>query len=139
MNTWSVNYLFLANAALLILLACFPVMRKRSTITWTFFVTTIALALWSVANFLIEQRLGMQYVSLYARVQCLGGMTFGAGLYYFCSSYPVGNDSKTNWLNGVIYAAFVAGIFGTNYITDAEFINNEVVYRDGPGFLYFSL
>ena len=139
MDIWSVNYLLLANAALLVLLACFPLRRKRTAITWIFFGATLALALWNTANFLIEQRLWMEHVAFYARLQILGGMTFAAGLYLFCSSYPVVSRSRTNWLNAIVYAGFVFGIFGTNFITDAELVNDEVVYRDGPGFLYYSI
>jgi signal transduction histidine kinase len=141
MDIWSVNYLFLANAALLVLLACFPLRRKRTTITWIFFGMSLGLALWYVANFLIEQRLWMEHVSIYARLQCLGGMTFAACLYHFCSSYPVVDNSRTTWANAIVYAGFVVGIFATDFITDAvfDFANDEVVYRDGPGFLYFSI
>jgi signal transduction histidine kinase len=139
MNFWSVNYLFLANAAVLTLLACFLVWRRSSEITWIFFITNIALAVWNVCSFLIEERLGMDYLTSVVRAQMFAGMLLGNGLYYFCSSYPVRHRSKANWVNAAIFVAFTAGILHPSIVTTAELVNGEVVYRDGPGFILYSI
>ncbi len=139
MSSWSVNYLFLANAGLLILLACFLVSRRKSEVTWIFFATNLSLALWNICNFLIEQRLWMDQVATLARVQCLAGMMVANGLYYFCSSYPISHPSKTNWLNAAVFAGFAGSLFFSGLVTDATYTGGEVVYVDGPAFIYYSL
>ncbi len=139
MSSWSVNYLFLANAGLLVLLACFLVSRRRSEITWIFFATNLSLALWNICNFLIEERLWVEGLTTLVRLQCLGGMMIANGLYYFCSSYPVSHPSKANWLNAAVFAGFIGILFFTDLVTDAAYIGGDVVYEDGPAFIYYSL
>ena len=76
MSSLSVNYLFLANAALLILLAVFLVGRRKTAITWIFFTTNVALALWNICIFLIEQRLWMDQLAAISSTQMLAAMVF---------------------------------------------------------------
>jgi hypothetical protein len=139
MSFWSVNYLFLANAALLIFLACFPVWRRAAEITWIFFATNIAVALWNVCFFLIEERVGMDYLDVVVRVQMMAGLVLANGLYYFCSSYPVRHPSKANWLNAAIFVALTVGILHPSIVTSAVLVNGEVEYRDGPGFALYMI
>lgn len=135
----SLSYLFLANAGLLILLACFLVARKRAAITWIFFSQTVGLAIWNVGSFLMQERVAMEHIDTIARVQLIAAMVFANGLYYFCSSYPVQHRSKINWLNAFAFAALAFGIVFTDGVTVAMLEGNQIVYHDGPGFLYYTL
>jgi signal transduction histidine kinase len=135
----SPSYLFLANAGFLILLAAFLVARKRAAITWIFFGTSLGLAAWNVCNFLVEDRVWMEHLDPIVRMQLGAAMVFANGLYYFCSSYPVQQHSKINWLNALVFAGFVFGIFFTDDVTSASLENGAIVYHDGPGFLYYSI
>ncbi|HEY0960750.1 MAG TPA: ATP-binding protein [Pseudomonadales bacterium] len=133
------SYLFLGNAGLLILLASFLVARKREVITWFFFGTTVGLAIWNICNFLIEERIGMSYLDVIVRLQLTSAMVFANGLYYFCSSYPVRHHSRVNLLNALVFAGLVFAIFLTDTVTDATLEGTEIVYQDGPGFVYYSI
>lgn len=137
MSFWSVNYLFLANAALLIFLACFPVWRRASQITWIFFATNLAVAVWNICFFLVEEKVGMEYLDIVVRVQMLAGLVLGNGLYYFCSSYPVRHRSRANWLNAAVFVALTIGILHPSIVTSALLVDGEVEYRDGPGFAVY--
>ncbi|MEY4641001.1 MAG: hypothetical protein RLZZ227_995 [Pseudomonadota bacterium] len=138
MPIWSVNYLFLASAGLLILLALFLVWRKQSRITWTFFATNVALALWNICVFLIEQQLLVDHVSAIVRLQLISGLLFANGLYQFVSSYPVYHAGRGTYFNAAVFSLMTLAMFATDYITDAEFNNGEIVYIDGPGFILLS-
>lgn len=135
----SPSYLFLANSGLLILLASFLVARKRAAITWIFFGTSLGLAAWNICNFLIEERLWMDHLDAIVRMQVSSAMVFANGLYYFCSSYPVQQRSKVNWLNAMVFAGFLLAIFFSEGVTSASLENNQIVYHDGPGFVYYSV
>ncbi|MGV3590908.1 MAG: ATP-binding protein [Gammaproteobacteria bacterium] len=136
---FSLSYLFLANAGLLLLLASFLVARKRAVITWYFFGTTLGLAIWNVGSFLVEERVWMEHLDVIARLQLTAAMVFANGLYYFCSSYPVQHRSNVNWLNAVAFAGLVSAIFFTDDVTSATLEGTQIVYHDGPGFVYYTI
>jgi signal transduction histidine kinase len=138
MPSWSVNYLFLANAGLLILLALFLVSRKQSRTTWTFFATNVALALWNICVFPIEEQLLIDHISAIVRFQLIAGMMFANGLYQFVSCYPVNYGGRDKYVYAAIFGVFTLATLTTDYITDAELVNGEVVFIDGPGFLLLS-
>ena len=138
MSSLSINYLFLANAALLVLLAVFLVGRRKSDITWIFFTTNIALALWNICIFLVEKRLWMEQLAAITRLQMLAAMVFANGLYYFSSSYPVSSSIKSNLINLSVFSGFTLGILFTDFFENAALINGEVVYLDEPGYPYYS-
>jgi signal transduction histidine kinase len=138
MSAWSVNYLLLVNATLLVLLASFLVLRRRSEINWIFFVTNIALASWNVCAFLIDQLLLMNWLGAIARIQMLSAMIFANGLYYFSSSYPVPHPRRNNWVNIATFGATTLGILFTDVFANVEFSGGAVVYLDEPGYPYYS-
>ena len=139
MISWSVNYLFLVNAGLLALLAVFPVSRKRTPITWIFCATTGALALWNVCIYLLEERLLLPWVGLVVSAQLISAMVFANGLYYFCSSYPVYRRERSRLVNLVVFAGFALAIVFTHAITEVSVQGGDIVYRDGLGYLVYSL
>jgi signal transduction histidine kinase len=143
----SVNYLTLANATFLISLACFLLWRSQSKITRTFFAINVAMAVWNVCFFVVQERLFFDHVAIVIRIQMLATLVFSYGLHYFCSNYPATHRSKSNWLdlinkavnwlNNVVFAGFIVGILHPSFVTSAAWVNDEIVYQDGPGFLYF--
>lgn len=139
MLTWSVNYLFLANAAFLLLLALFLVSRKKNAIAWLFFTTNIGLALWNFCVFLTEQQVWLDHISMIVRLQLLAAMVFANGFFYFASSYPIYHDGKGKYLNATIFTLFTLTLFFTDFITLAQFTNGSVIYRDGRGYIYLTI
>lgn len=140
MISWSVNYLFLANAALLTLLALFLASRKREAITWIFCVITGSLALWNVCIFLLEQKLFMaSSLGAIVGLQLISAMVFANGLYYFCSSYPIYRPDRRRLVNLVVFTLFALAIVFTDMITHAEYVDGRIVYSDGVGYLIYSL
>lgn len=139
MLSWSINYLFLANATLLLLLALFLVTRKANQTTWTFFATSAGLAVWNICVFLMQQRLLIGFLPEIARWQLVAALVFANGLYYFVSFYPTRQAGKELYINAGVFAAIVLATIFTNFITnDAALVDDEIVYNDGPGFMLFT-
>jgi signal transduction histidine kinase len=139
MISWTINYLFLFNAALLVLLAIFLISRKKTAIAYIFGVTNIALAVWNVCIFLIDERQADSVIALVVKLQLTAAMVFANGLYYFSAYYPVPYTEKKNYLNIVAFSIFTFAIFFTNFITHVEITNNAIGYVDGPGYLLYSI
>jgi signal transduction histidine kinase len=139
MLTWSINYLFLANATLLILLALFLLSRRADRTTWTFFITSAGLAVWNICVFLMEQRLLLAQLGEIARIQLVGALIFANGLYYFVSFYPINRAGKELQVNAIVFTLIAAATIFTDFITaDAALVDNQIVYHDGPGFMLFN-
>jgi signal transduction histidine kinase len=139
MISWSVNYLFLANAALLLLLALFLINRNKAAISWIFFITSVSLALWNICVFLLEQRLLTESVATIVKVQMIAVMVFANGLFYFSSSYPVYQSGGKYWLGAVPFTLFALALVFTNFVTHAEYVDSNIVYEDGIGYRFFTL
>lgn len=139
MAPWSVNYLFLANAALLALLALFLINRKKSAISWIFLTTSFGLALWNVCVFLIEQKIATEAISAIVRLQMISAMVFANGLYFFSSSYPVYRPDMKYLISILPFGVFALALVLTDLVSDAEYQDTLLVYHDGPGFLLFTI
>lgn len=139
MISWNINYLFLANAALLFLLAVFLVKRKRSTLAWVFFTTTVGLALWNICIFVIEQHLLMESLSATVKLQLIAAMMFASGLYYFTSIYPVDRADRQLLLILLPFLMFAGAIIFTDSVTRAHYEGDAIVYEDGAGYVYYSI
>jgi signal transduction histidine kinase len=135
MFPWSVYHLFLANAALLMLLALFLVWRKQNRAAWIFFTANTALAFWSVCVFILGQKLLLDYASIIARLQLVGGMIFASALFYFASSYPVYQDGKSKYLHALAFILLAAATIGTNFTTEVQIVDGDVVFNDGYGYV----
>jgi len=139
MIAWSVNYLFLVNAGLLALLAAFLAWRQRTPSTWIFCAASVALALWSICIYLLEERVLAPWLSGIVRVQLISALLFANGLYYFCSTYPIYRVERGRWVNLALVCVFVLLIAFTGVITEAELVDGEIVYSDGAGYLIYSV
>ncbi|MES2625325.1 MAG: ATP-binding protein [Pseudomonadota bacterium] len=139
MISWTINYLFLLNAGLLVLLALFLISRKKSAIAYIFFTTNISLAVWNICIFLIEERQFDNLISLIVKFQLTAAMVFASGLYYFSAYYPVPQPGKRDYVNALVFAAFTFAIFFTRFITHAQIVDDSVAYEDGPGYLLYSI
>ncbi len=139
MISWTINYLFLVNAGLLVLLALFLISRKKSAIAYIFFATNIALAVWNVCIFLIEERQADNLISLVVKLQLIAAMVFANGLYYFSAYYPVPQADNKNYLNILAFSTYSFAICFTGFITHVEIIDDAVTYEDGSGYLLYSI
>ena len=88
MPVWTLNDLFLLNAAFLLLLGGYLVSKNHKPIAWIFLIINISLAAWNICIFLLESRFWMGHISLITKLQLLAAMIHANGLYYFCDSYP---------------------------------------------------
>jgi signal transduction histidine kinase len=139
MISWSINYLFLVNSALLALLATFLVWRRPRPSSWIFCGTSLALAVWNSCIYLLEERLLMSWLGAIVSVQLISAMLFANGLYYFCSTYPVYRMDRRRWANVAVMCALVVAIVFTDAITKATLVDGNIVYEDGIGYLLYSL
>lgn len=139
MISWSVNYVFLFNSALLVLLATFLAKRQREIGTWIFCAASAALASWSACIYLLEERLLMSWLSGIVKVQLISALLFANGLYYFCSTYPIYRIDRRRLINVLVLAGFVLAIIFTDAITRATLVGDAIVYEDGIGYLVYSI
>ena len=139
MPIWTLNDLFLINAAFLLLLGGFLVSKNQKPIAWMFLAINISLASWNFCIFLIETRILMDYVSWTVKIQLLAAMCLANGLYYFCDSYPIYKRNALQVFNYLVFGFFGVAIFSTNWITRVEYDGENINYLDGVGYVVYSI
>jgi signal transduction histidine kinase len=130
----SLNYLFLANALLLLLLG-FWQLRSDGVVVRPFFCTCLGIATWNASNFLIEEQLLAQHIVLVGHFQQFGAMIAANGLLYLSSTYPIWTIGRWHLPNVVFFSGLTLALFFTQLVSTARIEAGEIVYDDGPGWL----
>lgn len=130
----SLNYLFLANALLLLLLG-FWQLRSDGVVVRPFFLTCLGIATWNASNFLIEEHLLAHYIVLIGHFQQFGAMVAANGLLYLSSTYPAWTIGRWHLPNVVLFIGLTLALFFTELVSTARIEAGEILYDDGPGWL----
>ncbi len=134
MFAWSVNDIYLACAAVLLLLSWLLLARRRNYLILQFVMTTVGLSAWNLCLYILGEGLLPSQVSLTSRVQLVTVLLFCTGLLNFCWSFPAGRPYRLQWVTATISAAFSAALLFTRDISDAVLEQGKIRYIDGSGF-----
>ena len=139
MISWSINDVYLASSAVLLVLAIVLLASRRTFLIWQLGLALISLSVWDLCVFLVEERLLPGHVSLIARVQLVAILLFGTGLFNFCASFP---DLKPNRWQAVITlvsVGFMLGLLLTRNVSDAVYEGDDIRYIEGVWFTLYTL
>lgn len=139
MVAWSLNDVYLASSAVLLVLALLLLANRKTFLIWQLGLALVSLSVWDLCVFLVEQRLLASEVSLISRVQLVAILLFGTGLFNFCASFP---DIKPNRWQAVITfisTGFILGLLLTRKVSDAVYEGDDIRYIEGFWFTLYTL
>lgn len=139
MISWSLNDVYLASSAVLLVLALVLLTGHRTFLVRQLGMALVALAVWDICVFLIEERLLPGQVSLVARVQLVAVLFFATGLFNFCASFPDLPPNRWQAVITLVSSGFTLGLLLTRSVSDAIYEGDEIRYIEGFWFAILTL
>lgn len=130
---------FLLNAFVLVYLGAFIALNDRRLIAKVFLSISLAFAVWGVCVFYSRFYPDVIHPNIIEKLKIISSLVFFTGFLYFSYLYPDLKLPKKINLNLIIVAGFAITSTFTNWITEAEIVNNTIVYRDGVGWNIYTV
>ncbi len=136
------NYVFLPNAVLLVLLGLYTWRQNRGRLSGIYLVTNVAIAVWVLCFLALHEWQAVVPVNAVSRLQLVAALVFANGFLAISLSYPDPARMPGPLLQGVnalLVGSLSALVLFSDYVSRAVLEAGAVVFQDGPGYLLYTL
>jgi len=136
------NYVFLPNAVLLVLLGLYTWRQNRGRLSGIYLVTNVAIAVWVLCFLALHEWQSLVPVNAVSRVQLVAALVFANGFLAISVSYPDPARMPGPLLQGVnalLVGSLSVLVLFSDYVSRAVLEAGVVVFQDGPGYLLYTI
>ncbi len=136
------NYIFVPNAIVLVLLGLYTWRQNPGRLSFTYLMTNLAVAVWALCFMLLHEFQTLVPINPVSQLQLVSAIVFANGFIYTSLLYPGVRKMPGRWLNGLNVLAgvgFTLLILFSDIVSRAELQDGSIVYIDGAGYLYYSI
>ena len=119
------NYLFLINAILLVLIGILAFVKKKDKRSLIFLLANIGLGGWNFSIFFLQEFYTRIDVNLFSKIQLISTLIYAIGLYLFSYSYRFDNQ-KMPIFSRMVHISILS--FLSYFICFTEFVTKAVVF-----------
>lgn len=136
------NYIFIPNAIILLLLGLFTWRQNPGRLTATYLVTNLSVAIWALCYMLLHEFQAQVPVNLVSQIQLVSALIFGNGHLDISLRYP---DPRRlpgpllHWVNITLLSVLSVLILFSDVVSHAVLESEGVRFIDGPGYAFYAL